>query len=107
MPRKATQVPVNPILIGDLPIAENEALATFERLPGNVYQNATIGKAHGNDEGTACDCHFVPGTCLGGEPLTLLFAQQSHFSCKSLYTMCQAVAVPRRRVARGPTASIV
>lgn len=76
MPRKATQLPVNPILIGDLPLAQEEALASFDRLSGNVYQNASIGKAHGNDEGTACDCHFVPGACLQGEPLTLPFNAQ-------------------------------
>ena len=61
MPRKATELPVNPILIADLPVAEEAALATFERLPSNIYQNASIGKAYGNDEGTSCDCQFVSG----------------------------------------------
>lgn len=61
MPRKAIEPPVNPILVADLPTAEEAALATFDRLPGNIYQNVNIGKAYGNDEGTSCDCHFIPG----------------------------------------------
>lgn len=61
MPPRASQIPVNPILIGDLPVAKDEALSTFEVLPDSTYQFASLGKAHGLDEGAACDCHFVPG----------------------------------------------
>lgn len=65
MARKAAnQVPINPIMIGDLPIAKEAALATFEVLPTSTYQNSSLGKSHGNDEGTACDCHFIPGSFL-------------------------------------------
>jgi len=73
MPQKAAELPVNPILIGDLPVAEEAALEAFERLPGNIYQNASIGKAYGNDEGTSCDCHFVPGQPLV-IPIACLYA---------------------------------
>ncbi|KAF8316408.1 SET domain-containing protein [Clavulina sp. PMI_390] len=62
MPRKSTPaVPVNPIYIPELPRAEEDAFKTFERIPGNTYQNASLGRAPGQDEGTACDCQFVPG----------------------------------------------
>lgn len=66
---------MNPILIGDLPVAKDEAHSTFEVLPDSTYQFASLGKAHGLDEGAACDCHFVPGVSspsFGGKPLTAL-----------------------------------
>lgn len=76
MPRKTANVPINPIFIGDLPIAEKEALEGFERLSDNTYQNSSLAKWEGvgHDEGTSCDCHYVHGQYpLQGEPLTLRF----------------------------------
>ncbi|KAF9516701.1 hypothetical protein BS47DRAFT_1340595 [Hydnum rufescens UP504] len=65
MRRKTHAVPVNPILISDLPRADEEALTTFVRIPGNTYQNSSIGKWKAQDEGTSCDCHYEPGRSEG------------------------------------------
>ena len=55
-----------PQLIGHLPRAEAQALATFEQLGDNRYQYSTLGRSREALESMTCDCNFVPGSssCL-------------------------------------------
>ncbi|KAF8332013.1 uncharacterized protein EI90DRAFT_3056248 [Cantharellus anzutake] len=61
MPRKVPAPPVNPILIPDLPRADEQALSSFIEIPGNIYQNSSLGRWQNQDEGTSCDCVYTPG----------------------------------------------
>lgn len=61
MPRKAPAPPVNPILIPDLPRVEERALTSFIEIPGNIHQNSSLGRWQNQDEGTSCDCVYIPG----------------------------------------------
>ncbi|KAH7907254.1 hypothetical protein BJ138DRAFT_522413 [Hygrophoropsis aurantiaca] len=53
--------PAGPQLIGDLPRAETEALATFVQMPANHYQYGTLGRSREALESMTCDCQFEPG----------------------------------------------
>lgn len=45
-----------------LPRGEQKALETFEKLKGNIYQNARVGKSRGHEkEAMVCDCRYRPG----------------------------------------------
>jgi hypothetical protein len=50
-----------PQLIGDLPLATDDALATFERLRDNHYQYATLGRSREAMEGMTCECQYRHG----------------------------------------------
>ncbi|KZP33283.1 SET domain-containing protein [Athelia psychrophila] len=50
-----------PQLIGDLPIATEEALRTFIPLPGNHYQYSTLGRTRETLESMTCDCQYEHG----------------------------------------------
>ncbi|KAH7920227.1 hypothetical protein BV22DRAFT_1040094 [Leucogyrophana mollusca] len=53
--------PPGPQLIGDLPRAEKDALATFAEIPANHYQYSTLGRSGEALESMTCDCQFEPG----------------------------------------------
>jgi hypothetical protein len=57
----ATPARSGPQLIGDLPLATDAALATFELLADNHYQYQTLGRSREAMEGMACDCTYAPG----------------------------------------------
>jgi hypothetical protein len=59
----ATPARSGPQLIGDLPLATDAALATFELLADNHYQYQTLGRSREAMEGMACDCTYAPGAC--------------------------------------------
>jgi hypothetical protein len=61
-----TPAPVRdgPQLIGDLPLATDAALATFEVLADNHYQYGTLGRSREAMEGMACDCVYTHGAAL-------------------------------------------
>jgi hypothetical protein len=45
-----------------LPRGEQKALKTFEKLKGNIYQNAKVGRSRGHEkEAMVCDCRYRPG----------------------------------------------
>ncbi|KAI0790974.1 hypothetical protein C8Q75DRAFT_716161 [Abortiporus biennis] len=50
-----------PQLIRDLPRAEEDALRTFEEIPGNHYQYNTLGRSREALEGMTCDCQYEHG----------------------------------------------
>lgn len=50
-----------PQLIGDLPIARDEALATFTEIPENNYQYKTLGRSREALESMTCDCTYDHG----------------------------------------------
>lgn len=50
-----------PQLISDLPLAEEEAKATFTEIPDNHYQYSTLGRSREALEGMTCDCQYEPG----------------------------------------------
>lgn len=54
--------PAGPQLIGDLPIAREEALKTFVELTGNHYQYNTLGRSREAMEGMICDCVYDHGS---------------------------------------------
>ncbi|KAG5717504.1 hypothetical protein E4T56_gene6709, partial [Termitomyces sp. T112] len=49
-------------LIGDLPIAREAALATFNEIEANSYQYKTLGRSREALESMTCDCIFNPAT---------------------------------------------
>ncbi|KAF6750904.1 histone-lysine N-methyltransferase [Ephemerocybe angulata] len=50
-----------PQLIGDLPIAREDALDTFNEITYNNYQNKSIGKSKEMFESMTCDCVYEHG----------------------------------------------
>ena len=50
-----------PQLIGDLPVAQEEALSTFIELQGNHYQYNTLGRSREALESMTCDCQYEHG----------------------------------------------
>ncbi|KAJ7452106.1 hypothetical protein B0H11DRAFT_1742432 [Mycena galericulata] len=48
-------------LIGDLPVAREDALTTFTELPGNNYQFKNIGRSREGTEGNTCECTYKRG----------------------------------------------
>ncbi|KAJ7456920.1 hypothetical protein FB451DRAFT_1341958 [Mycena latifolia] len=48
-------------LIGDLPVARDEALDTFNEIPENNYQNKGIGRSREATEDMRCECTFEQG----------------------------------------------
>ncbi|KAG6836961.1 hypothetical protein H0H93_000353 [Arthromyces matolae] len=48
-------------LIGDLPIAREEAIATFIEIDSNNYQYKSLGRSREALESMTCDCIFDPG----------------------------------------------
>ena len=58
--RKAGSAPVQ--LIGYLPVARQEALASFNEIQDNNYQNKSLGRSREFLESTTCDCTFKPGS---------------------------------------------
>ncbi|KAF7326676.1 Histone methyltransferase [Mycena venus] len=48
-------------LIGDLPIARTDALATFNEISDNNYQNKSIGRSREAMEGMTCECIYRKG----------------------------------------------
>lgn len=59
-PRKAVSAP--PQLIGDLPIAREEALASFSEIQNNNYQNKSLGRSRELLESMTCECKYEPGS---------------------------------------------
>ncbi|CAD6979448.1 hypothetical protein A4X06_0g2348 [Tilletia controversa] len=49
---------VEPQIVSDWPIAENEAMSTFKELSGNTYQSKSIGRSRGKEEGIVCECTY-------------------------------------------------
>ncbi|KAJ3535908.1 hypothetical protein NMY22_g6272 [Coprinellus aureogranulatus] len=48
-------------LIGNLPVARQDALSTFNEIPVNNYQNKSIGKSKEMFESMTCDCVYEHG----------------------------------------------
>lgn len=48
-------------LIGDLPIARDDALGTFTEIAGNNYQNKSIGRSREATEDMRCECTYERG----------------------------------------------
>jgi len=59
-PRKAVSAP--PQLIGDLPVAREEALASFSEIQDNNYQNKSLGRSRELLESMTCECTYEPGS---------------------------------------------
>lgn len=59
-----------PQLIGDLPLAEQQARATFSEIADNHYQYSTLGRSREALEGMTCDCQYEPGQ---SGPVQLVF----------------------------------
>ena len=57
--RKIRASPVQ--LIGDLPVARQEALASFNEIIENNYQYKTLGRSREALESMTCDCVYEPG----------------------------------------------
>lgn len=55
---KAKKIQSEPQLIGDLPIAEEQALKTFTELIFSTYANKSIGNLAYEEGFTACDCRY-------------------------------------------------
>lgn len=58
-PKKSA--PNVPQLIGDLPVARQEALASFNEIPDNNYQYKTLGRSRELLESMTCDCTYEHG----------------------------------------------
>ncbi|KXN83993.1 Histone-lysine N-methyltransferase, H3 lysine-36 specific [Leucoagaricus sp. SymC.cos] len=50
-----------PQLIGDLPVARQEALKSFDEIPDNNYQYKTLGRSRELLESMTCDCTYEHG----------------------------------------------
>ncbi|KAJ6554544.1 hypothetical protein B0H19DRAFT_150279 [Mycena capillaripes] len=48
-------------LIGDLPVAREAALGSFNEIPDNNYQNKSIGRSREAMEGMTCECNYRKG----------------------------------------------
>jgi histone-lysine N-methyltransferase SETD2 len=59
-PRKAVAAPLQ--LIGDLPTARKEALASFSEIQANNYQNKSLGRSRELLESMTCECAYEPGS---------------------------------------------
>jgi len=57
----AKPVRKGPQLIGDLPLAEEEARRTFVELTDNHYQYGTLGRSREALESMTCDCQYEHG----------------------------------------------
>ncbi|KDR78396.1 hypothetical protein GALMADRAFT_65042 [Galerina marginata CBS 339.88] len=57
--RKAALIPVQ--LIGDLPVAREEAVRSFNEIPDNNYQYKTLGRSREILESMTCDCTYEHG----------------------------------------------
>ncbi|KAF5314386.1 hypothetical protein D9619_011795 [Psilocybe cf. subviscida] len=57
--RKAAPLPIQ--LIGDLPIAREDALSTFNQIHDNNYQFKSLGRSREMLESMTCDCTYEPG----------------------------------------------
>lgn len=53
--------PPPPALVGDLPLAWDDALDTFEQLERCVYERKDMGLSREQDEMMVCDCVYDPG----------------------------------------------
>ena len=62
--KKKKKAPLPVQLIGDLPIARDEALSTFRQLQANWYQSQRMGLSRETLESMNCDCTFKPGAFL-------------------------------------------
>ncbi|KAF5332929.1 hypothetical protein D9758_015955 [Tetrapyrgos nigripes] len=58
--RKPIKAP--PQLIGDLPIARDEAMSTFKEMLDNWYQFKSLGRSREFMESMTCDCVFDPSS---------------------------------------------
>ncbi|TFK48255.1 hypothetical protein OE88DRAFT_1762721 [Heliocybe sulcata] len=61
MSAEVKPIPQGPQLIGDLPVAEEQARATFEEIPDNHYQYNTLGRSREALESMTCDCQYEHG----------------------------------------------
>ncbi|KAG8858971.1 histone methyltransferase set2 [Tulasnella sp. 330] len=61
MTESKSKVSTPPILIGDLPRAEKEALKAFAEIQNNSYENKSLGKQKQVEEVYPCDCQYRPG----------------------------------------------
>lgn len=59
-PRRAGSAPLQ--LIGDLPVAREEALASFSEIQVNNYQNKSLGRSRELLESMTCECTYEPGS---------------------------------------------
>lgn len=60
--KKGSSVPVQ--LIGDLPVAREEALRSFSEIPDNNYQYKSLGLSREILESMTCDCTYEHGSSL-------------------------------------------
>ncbi|PWN43075.1 hypothetical protein IE81DRAFT_312660 [Ceraceosorus guamensis] len=61
-PRRQPKEPARPPqLIQHLPLAEWEAMQTFDELPRNWYERAKLGRSKGQEEGMVCECRYRSG----------------------------------------------
>jgi histone-lysine N-methyltransferase SETD2 len=52
-----------PALIPELPLAWDEALASFDSLERCVYERKDLGLSREQDDMMVCDCSYDPGEC--------------------------------------------
>ncbi|KAH9476999.1 Histone-lysine N-methyltransferase, H3 lysine-36 specific [Psilocybe cubensis] len=83
-PKSGKKAPAAPIqLIGDLPIAREEAVRTFNEIFDNNYQYKTLGRSREALESMICDCtyeHDVP------VPLHLRFQRKEYANIEIVLT---------------------
>jgi hypothetical protein len=77
--RKAVSAP--PQLIGDLPVAREEALASFSEIQDNNYQNKSLGRSRELLESMTCECTYEHGS--SSVPLCSGFLVVSGVICSS------------------------
>lgn len=53
--------PTPPQLVGDLPVARQGALESFNEIPDNNYQYKTLGRSRELLESMTCDCTYEHG----------------------------------------------
>lgn len=58
--------PPPPALVGELPLAWDAALDTFEQLDRCVYERKDLGLSREQDEMMVCDCVYDPGEFVVG-----------------------------------------
>jgi hypothetical protein len=61
--KKAAPLPVVPVMIDNLPIADVAAHETFETLEKCVYERKNLGVSKEQDEMMVCDCVYDRGEC--------------------------------------------
>lgn len=84
-PRKAGSAPVQ--LIGHLPAARQEALAGFNEIQDNNYQNKSLGRSREFLESTTCDCTFEPGSSSFLMKLVVSVVRSSHETTSNQHTI--------------------